>query len=281
MVSASTIVLDPEIRNWVLLPLFIIMVFKGIAQHYMQQLLRSNKPAPVDRVKHTNILMRAGRVRQNAAYIPYSAFQSRKAFYNEKKVGVLRQKVRAANPMQQNPGQMVDAMKGNMANMVPNMLMMGWVSYFFSGFVLVRVPFPLTPRFKMMVQRGVDMATLDSSWVSSLSWYFLLMFGLRGFFSLLIGEEVMSGQQQMMQAQMGMMGAGQQAQQIDYNQLYAAERDRLKVVQYKSATEAAELRMIGEEAPKALPAPASSSSSGSGGLAKAGNLRRRRAGGKK
>jgi hypothetical protein len=32
---------------------------------------------------------------------------------------------------------MMGMMKQNMAMIVPNMLLMGWVSYFFAGFVLV------------------------------------------------------------------------------------------------------------------------------------------------
>ena len=39
------------------------------------------------------------------------------------------------NPMA-SQGQMMEQMKGNMTMMVPNMVMMGWISYFFSGFVL-------------------------------------------------------------------------------------------------------------------------------------------------
>ena len=37
---------------------------------------------------------------------------------------------------------------------VPNMLMMTVISFFFSGFVLVKVPFPVTQRFKQMSSRA-------------------------------------------------------------------------------------------------------------------------------
>jgi len=48
-----------------------------------------------------------------------------------------------------------------------------WITYFFSGFIVVKLPFPLTVRFKAMLQRGIETNDMDVSWVSSLSWYFV------------------------------------------------------------------------------------------------------------
>ena len=55
----------------------------------------------------------------------------------------------------QNPDGMMEMMKSNMSMMIPNVLMMGWISYFFNGFVLLKVPFMLTAGFKEMLQRGM------------------------------------------------------------------------------------------------------------------------------
>ena len=75
-----------------------------------------------------------------------------------------------------------------MVLMVQNMVMMQGISKFFNGFVLVKFPFPLTNGFKQIFQRDLDLSTLKTSYVSSVSWYFLVMFGLRAFFRLAIGD---------------------------------------------------------------------------------------------
>ena len=84
---------------------------------------------------------------------------------------------------------MFNMVKGQAMNFVPQTLMMSWISTLFSGFVLMRLPFPLTVRFKSMLQSGVATNDLDVRWVSAVSWYVLNLIGLQSVFSLILGRE--------------------------------------------------------------------------------------------
>ena len=78
--------------------------------------------------------------------------------------------------------------QGNMVLMVWNMVMMQGSSHFFHGFVLVKFLFPLTNGFKQMFQHELDLSNLETSYVSNVSWYFLVIFSLRAFSCLAIGD---------------------------------------------------------------------------------------------
>jgi ER membrane protein complex subunit 3 len=186
--------LDSSIRDWVVLPMVLVVVLVGIGRHYAQQLMRStpqyDNESHLQEVRNKQVLSQAMRLRFNGSSISPKSFQYRKAHLIRKKTGLLREKAPpAVNPMS-NPMAMMDMMKGNMSFMLPNIAMMSFVSNFFNGFVCLKMPFPLPSiRFKMMMQRGVDLSTLDVSYVSSLSWYFLLTFGLNGVYKLILGAD--------------------------------------------------------------------------------------------
>ena len=222
------LLLDPAIRNWVVLPMVLIMVLVGLTRHFVQQLLKSDKQLDAAELKNRQTLQRAQRLRSHGHYLQRDAFSMRKSYFTAKETGVLRAKVaKGANPMM-NPMGMVDMMKNNMTFMLPNMVMMGVIGFFFSGFVLVKVPFPLTARFKLMLQRGVDLTTLDVSYVSSLSWYFLVMFGLRGLFKLILGEDsAVLDEAKAAQMQMGMGMGGGGGQGFDATKAFQQERVNL------------------------------------------------------
>lgn len=203
--------LDESIRDWVVLPMVLVVVLVGMGRHYVQQLMRStpqfNAESHLQEVRNKQVLAQAQRLRVQGGSLCAQSFQRRKAQLVRKKTGLLREKTPPpVNPMS-NPLAMMDMMKGNLSFMLPNIAMMSLVSSFFSGFVCLKIPFPLpSARFKMMTQRGVDLSTLDVSYVSSLSWYFLVTFGLSGVYKLILGADAEVDDTQMMQKQVRIQG---------------------------------------------------------------------------
>jgi hypothetical protein len=243
---SDLLTLDPEIRNWVLIPIVLITMLVGIGRSMISQLVKSDSAVDADKVKHMSLIQRAQRLRGAQRFIPPAGFAMRKAYLCDKDAGMLRRTIEVDpmknNPMS-NPDGMMNMLKGNMSMMLPHILMMGWINYFFSGFVLVKLPFPVTSRFKSMLQRGVDLGSLDVSYVSSLSWYFLVMFGLRSFYSLVLGSGHEDMDAKMMQAQMG-MGGGGQPQQFDPNKHFEREADQLEIVSHEWVVGGAEKRLL-------------------------------------
>ena len=150
--------------------------------------------------------------------------------------GVFSKKSEKLNPQQQmmsDPSMMTDMLKKNLNMIVPQMLTAGWVNFFFTGFVVGKVPFPLTQRFRGMLQRGIELNSLDVSYISSLSWYFLNFFGLRGVFSLCLGENTLDDAQAMQQ---------QMAMGMDTNKAFGAVKESLDMLQHEFLLHVAEGR---------------------------------------
>jgi len=244
------LVLDSAIRNWVLVPIVAVMFIVAILRSNLTRLMQEDKKSDLKSIQQSQTLLRTKRLIVNGHKLPPSAFEARRQLFADKDKGILAIKgdptaAAAANPMgsmMSDPTQMMGMMKNNMAMIVPQMLLMGWVSYFFSGFVAVKLPFPLTVRFKALLQRGIELASLDVSYVSALSWYFLVLFGLRGVISLALGEGQVVDDTKLMQQQ---MDASAMMQQMDITKVYVSERENLELVQHLWAAEEAEVRLVG------------------------------------
>lgn len=132
-------------------------------------------------------MIRARLLRENGKYLTAQSFAMRRHFFNNAETGYFKTQTRP--PVSPNSTAMLsDMVKGNFINVLPMVFIGGWINWMFSGFVTTKVPFPLTLRFKPMLQRGVELASLDAAWVSSASWYFLNVFGLRSIYTLVLGE---------------------------------------------------------------------------------------------
>ncbi|CAL5063607.1 unnamed protein product [Urochloa decumbens] len=229
---AEELVLDTAIRDWVLIPLSVVMVLIGVLRYFVSKLMRSpaSSPSPDPKlVREGQVVIRARNLRSNSQFIPAKAFKARKVYYTNEENGLLHvpkedaQKAQAA--MFSDPNMAMDMMKKNLSMIVPQTLTFAWVNFFFSGFVAAKIPFPLTQRFRGMLQNGIDLSTVDVSYVSSRSWYFLNLFGLRGLFSLILGEENATDDAQKMMQMGGGMG-------FNPTMSLGAEKDSLDIIQH-------------------------------------------------
>lgn len=184
----AELLIDPNIRVWVFLPIVVITFLVGIIRHYASILLTNPKKIELPtQIQDSQAMIRARLLRENGKYLTAQSFAMRKHFFNDKESGYFMTQKR--DPVSPNSTAMLsDMVKGNFVNVLPMVFIGGWINWMFSGFVTTKVPFPLTLRFKPMLQRGVELASLDAAWVSSASWYFLNVFGLRSIYTLVLGE---------------------------------------------------------------------------------------------
>lgn len=205
----AELLIDPNIRGWVFLPIVVITFLVGIIRHYVSNLIASTKKVELTQLqdrwdshdhKHVPLMLtdqrfdsfsqamiRARLLRENGKYLTPQSFAMRRHFFNNEETGYFKtQKRPPATP--NSSAMLTDLVKGNFINVLPMVVIGGWINWMFSGFVTTKVPFPLTLRFKPMLQRGVELQSLDASWVSSASWYFLNVFGLRNIYTLVLGE---------------------------------------------------------------------------------------------
>jgi len=134
------------------------------------------------------------------------------------------------------------AMMGHMKSQVVFMVFQGllgyWVSFLFSGFLVAKVPFPLTFQFKAMTQRGVDVSALDPGYVSSLCWYMFILISGHSILSMVQSmffksDAVEEDNPMMMMG--GMAGAGMMpgAGAPDMAKVFKQEQEALEMIHHE------------------------------------------------
>ncbi|KAL2269773.1 hypothetical protein VTJ83DRAFT_1957 [Remersonia thermophila] len=251
-VPAQTIPRDPQLFYWILFPITVVMVLTGILRHYATVLMASS-PKKLDKktTREQRSLAHGVSVRANHYVLSRSSFTARRdALMTAYESGAFLKDQDGRGQPPPNPMNdpaamegMMGMMKNQMAMIIPNTLIMGWINAFFSGYVIMKLPFPLTIKFKSMLQAGVATKDMDPRWMSSISWYFLCIFGLQPVFNFLLGSDnaanQMAAQMQMAPPAGQMFGPG-----VDPNKQFLAEAENLAVIEHHSVLDGVEQRLL-------------------------------------
>lgn len=106
-------------------------------------------------ISTTQSLAKSVKLREQGGWLTIQAYLQRKSWMTAKDSGVLCQKVESRSlqeTMATDPSVMVNAVKSQLTGLIPQIMIGAWVNFFFAGFVLGKVPFSLSPRFRPMLQ---------------------------------------------------------------------------------------------------------------------------------
>lgn len=241
----SGIVLDAKIRDYVLLPIFFVVVMTSALRSNLMAMFRSEPKVDLKDVKTNNMLNRCKLLKASHQWVSEKVFRTRKAYFVKKDVGVLvKSPPKPKDPMEMlssgsDPMAAMGMMKNQMVFMVLQGLLAYWVSHLFSGFVVAKTPFPLGFQFKGMLQRGVDVQSLDPGYVSSLCWYMFVMMcshSLAGLCQALCTKADVDISEDPMMAMMGSMGGGMGMMPgggPDMSKVYKQEQESLEMIQHE------------------------------------------------
>jgi len=183
----------------VLIPLIVITFCATIMTSRIMELFKTPTSPSLDKVYESQIILRSRRLRVNGSRIPKESLKLRKYFFNNEETGIFPRLIKAnenTSPMNMMMNPDALNMSSQFAMIISNLyffVLYNSINHFFSGFVTVKLPFHLTIGWKSMFQQGIDIRDLDITYVSSSSWFILIFSGVRGFTSILLPMQIISG----------------------------------------------------------------------------------------
>ncbi|KAL4562549.1 hypothetical protein LXL04_034756 [Taraxacum kok-saghyz] len=126
----------------------------------LSKLMRTTQLPDAKVIKEGQLIIRARNLRAAAKFISPKAFRARKVYYRNEENGLLHIPKGEALRLR------IHRHKCLSFEVVNQSDTRSWVNFFFSGFVAAKIPFPLTQRFRSMLQNGIDLSSVDVSYVA-------------------------------------------------------------------------------------------------------------------
>ena len=239
--------LDSSLRNYIFIPLTIITICVSLLMKYLNTLFNKGKKPELHSetksldefsfeqelksrdtdLRIQNAISRANLLKDNFMYISEKGFKKRQAFFNEFFSRQFEDK--GADFM--NPNMMTDMLTRNISNAIYYISLFVVGGYFFSGYLILKLPFGLTRKFKSMIQQGLTLPDFDPSYVSAISWCLILVFGINTILQFFDGGEDFSmfqQQKQMMTTPMNMMANPMGGK--NYEKILKPEKESINII---------------------------------------------------
>ena len=146
------LLIDPTIRDWVLVPLLVLVAVVYYLRVAVMTLLSPAPSSNAVELAQRGLLGRSTRLRASGGFLSSRAFTMRKEFLSGEEGGKLTATA-SSEGAPANPMPSTDGMKANVAAMALQMGPVMWVSSVVTGFLLLKLPFPLAARFKSLTQQ--------------------------------------------------------------------------------------------------------------------------------
>ena len=254
--------LDSSLRNYIFIPVTIITVCVSLLMKYLNSLFDKNKKpqthSQTDSLekfnfeeelskKDTDLIIqnsidRANRLKDNFMFISEKGFKKRQSFFNE----FFSREFKENQAELMNPNLMGDMLKRNFSNAIYYISLYVVGGYFFSGYLILKLPFGLTRKFKSMMQQGLNLPDFDPSYVSAISWCLILVFGINPILQFFDGGEdfsMFAQQKQMMTQPLNLMSNPMMGGK-DYKKVLDPEKESINIVTNFSLVEDAVYTLI-------------------------------------
>lgn len=205
--ASIELALDERLKYNVLLPITIVIVAIGMMKNIILGLLGGDiveqprqKFTEIQTLQEINLFLTNGKLLLDEKSfemkrLHYLNVLKEKKFFAEKADKEIKEEKKddvdpaqeqfnnSLEEFQKNTGGIKQMAIGNALNFIPQTVITWWLNHFFTNYVIMRLPFPLTLKFKEVVQNGIQTRDLDASYTTTISWYFILMYGLDAFYN--------------------------------------------------------------------------------------------------
>jgi ER membrane protein complex subunit 3 len=181
MGPGADLALDWRIRLWVLLPISLATALMAVLRFNVVSLLLRAPRVDLFKVRDASALSRAAALRRGGHALHPAQVAARRSVLGAADGPLRRAAASSTSPLAllMSPESLGNQVVGLLTSTVPSVVLGAWARFLFGGIAVCRLPFPLSQRFRGMLQAGIERAgqSLDVRYVSALSWFVINLFG--------------------------------------------------------------------------------------------------------